>query len=223
VQLSWLAPLPVFLELLASVQNAGGETAVSFLFEEGETVDGYTLIARDVHHVSDLLYLGRVRTAWAPTETLEVVLGGSGLFGPNASATDTSTTIYGADLYAKWRPLEAERGFPFVALQAEGMWRHYQTPGSPLHDHGLYAQAIWGFVPRWVAGFRVDYAKGGDGADPLRDRRLRLSPNLTFYPSEFSKVRLQYNYDRAEHLDDPLHAAFLQFEFLLGSHGAHQF
>jgi hypothetical protein len=223
LQLSWLAPLPFYLELLASGQNAGGETATSFLFVEGETVDGYTLITRDVHHLSDLLYMGRVRTAWNPAETVEVVMGGSGLFGPNASGTDTSTTIYGADLYAMWRPLDAERGFPFVALQAEGMWRHYQTPGSPLHDRGLYAQAIWGFVPRWVAAFRVDYANGGDGTDPLRDRRLRLTPNVTFYPSEFSKWRLQYNLDLAEHLDTPLQAVFLQFEFLIGSHGAHQF
>ncbi|MBI3995691.1 MAG: hypothetical protein HY349_06935 [Nitrospirae bacterium] len=70
----------------------------------------------------------------------------------------------------------------------------------------------------------MEYADGGDEADPLRDRRYRISPNLTFYPSEFSKWRLQYNYDLAEHLDDkPLHAVFLQFEFLIGSHGAHQF
>jgi hypothetical protein len=57
----------------------------------------------------------------------------------------------------------------------------------------------------------------------LRDRRLRLTPNVTFYPSEFSKWRLQYNLDLAEHLDTPLQAVFLQFEFLIGSHGAHQF
>jgi hypothetical protein len=224
VQLSWLAPLPVYLVLIASAQNANGETATSFLSEAGETVDGYTLIARDVRHASDLLYMGRVRTAVNPMESVEVVLGGSTLFGPNASDTDTSTTIHGVDLYAKWRPLNAERGFPFVALQVEGMWRHYQTPGNPLHDRGLYAQLLWGFIPRWVAGARVDYADGGDGTDPLRDRRLRLSPNVTFYPSEFSKWRLQYNADLAQHLGgQTLHAVFLQVEFLIGSHGAHTF
>ncbi len=224
VQLSWLAPLPVYLELIASAQNANGETAASFLYNEGEVVGGYTLIARDVHHASDLLYMGRIRTAANPVDTMEMVLGGSALFGPNASDTDARTEIYGADFYAKWRPLSAERGFPFVAFQTEGMWRHYQTPGTPLHDRGLYAQALWGFVPRWVAGARVEYANGGDGTDPLRDHRLRVSPNVTFYPSEFSKWRLQYDADLAQHMGGKTgHAVFLQVEFLIGSHGAHTF
>ncbi|MEW6324743.1 MAG: zinc-regulated TonB-dependent outer membrane receptor [Nitrospirota bacterium] len=223
VQLSWLAPLPFYLELIGGVQNATGETATSLLFEEGEVVGGYALIARDVHHLNDLLYMGRAKTAWNPSDTIEVAAGLSGLYGPNASGSATHTEIYGTDLYAKWRPLDADRGFPFVALQAEAMWRAYQTPGQNLRDSGAYAQVLWGFVRRWVAGARVDIAKGNDPADPLRDRRWRVSPNLTFYPGEFSKWRLQYNHDRAEHLADPVHAVFLQVEFLLGSHGAHQF
>lgn len=223
VQLSWLAPLPVYLELIGSVQNASGETATSFLFEKGEVVGGFTLITRDVRHASDLLYMGRVKSAWNPSETVEAVMGVSGLYGPNASGPATHTQIYGADLYAKWRPLDAHGGFPFVAVQAEAMTRRYETPMQDLQDSGTYVQALWGFVRRWVAGARVDVAKGNDSADSLRDRRWRLSPNMTFYPSEFSKWRLQYNYDRAEHLDNPVHAMFLQFEFLIGSHGAHQF
>ena len=59
--------------------------------------------------------------------------------------------------------------------------------------------------------------------DPLGYERWRLSPNLTFYPSEFSKIRLQYNYDDILENDSTEHSVFLQFEFLLGSHGAHKF
>jgi hypothetical protein len=111
-----------------------------------------------------------------------------------------------------------------VALQAEGIWRGYETPSDTLRDSGFYAQGLWGFTRRWVVGGRVDYANGDETTDPLRDRRWRLSPNLTFYPSEFSKWRLQYNYDRAQHLGNkPIHAVFLQFEFLIGTHGAHTF
>jgi hypothetical protein len=159
-------------------------------------------------------------------------MGGSGLFGPNATGLDTQTEIYGIDLYTKWRPLNAERGFPFVALQAEGMWRSYEAAedltiplfAETLRDSGFYVQGVWGFITRWVAGFRVDYADGNRPTDPLGDQRWRLSPNLTFYPSEFSKLRLQYNIDYAEHLNDkPLHAVFFQFEFLIGTHGAHTF
>jgi len=45
---------------------------------------------------------------------------------------------------------------------------------------------------------------------------------LTFYPSEFSKVRLQYNYDHGELFGDE-HSVWMQIEFLLGAHGAHKF
>jgi hypothetical protein len=61
------------------------------------------------------------------------------------------------------------------------------------------------------------------GRDPLRGERWRVSPNLTWYPSEFSKIRLQYNYDRRQEIDETDHSVWLQFEFLLGSHAAHKF
>ena len=63
--------------------------------------------------------------------------------------------------------------------------------------------------------------------DPLRQSRERITGNLTWYPTEFSKIRLQYNHDFLEaddffsaHQADSL---FLQFEFILGAHGAHKF
>jgi hypothetical protein len=154
------------------------------------------------------------------------VVSASSLFGPNASGPNTRTEIYGVDLYSKWRPLSAQGGFPFVSFQSEWMWRRYEAPAEILRDSGFYAQGLWGFFYRWVAAARVEYANGnGDSsADALRDRRWRVSPNLTFYPSEFSKWRLQYNADFAQHLDDKvLHGVFLQFEFLIGAHGAHAF
>ena len=42
---------------------------------------------------------------------------------------------------------------------------------------------------------------------------------LTYYPSEFSKIRLQYNYDHRDLVGDD-HSVWMQFEFLLGSHAA---
>ena len=59
-------------------------------------------------------------------------------------------------------------------------------------------------------------------AIPARAERWRLSPNLTWYPTEFSKIRLQYNYDDRE-IEGVDHSVWLQFEFLLGAHAAHTF
>jgi len=60
------------------------------------------------------------------------------------------------------------------------------------------------------------------GDDPDRTGRWRISPNLTWYPTEFSKIRLQYNLDERNDIGTD-HSVWLQFEFLLGAHGAHKF
>lgn len=110
-------------------------------------------------------------------------------------------------------------------------------PGETLTDYGFYTQLIYGFRKGWVAGLRLDWTDGdvanyeqlnlaldGEtlGRDPLRNQRWRLSPNLTWYPSEFSKIRLQYNYDDRNDIGID-HSVWLQFEFLLGAHAAHTF
>jgi hypothetical protein len=247
VQLSWLLPLPFFAEVVVSAQNAQGETATSFRSEPGEALGGRTLIERDVRGADDLLYLAHLRTSFDLAEDLSLIAGLSGAWGPNASAADTRTSIYGADLYAKWRPLSNDQGWPFVAWQTEAMLRRYdaaQVIGAQggataaqvtLDDIGLYSQLLWGFARPWIAGVRYDRAFGEAASfalpegsydtrqDPLRDSRQRYSAVLSYYPSEFSKLRLQYNYDRAQFLAGGAHSAFLQFEILFGAHGAHKF
>ncbi len=109
--------------------------------------------------------------------------------------------------------------------------------GETVTDWGFYSQLQYGFRKGWVAGLRGDFVTGekagyeklaltldGEklGRDPLREERWRVSPNLTWFPTEFSKLRLQYNYD---HRKQPGvdHSIWLQFEFLLGAHAAHKF
>ena len=102
-------------------------------------------------------------------------------------------------------------------------------PRETVTDWGLYSQVLWGFKPGWVAGIRGDFVTGDTakyeklyGADLARATRWRVSPNLTWYPSEFSKIRLQYNYDDRDGIGVD-HSLWLQFEFLLGAHAAHKF
>jgi len=104
------------------------------------------------------------------------------------------------------------------------------VPRETITDWGWYGQVLYGFRKGWVAGLRGDYVaptrlanyEAVFGPDPERLSRWRISPNLTWYPSEFSKIRLQYNYDdrRGRGID---HSVWLQFEFLLGAHAAHKF
>jgi hypothetical protein len=247
LQISWLTPLPFFAELIASVQNSQGETAASFRDVPGEVVAGRTLIERSVRNPGDMAYLARLRTSFELGDEVELVPGISALFGPNATADDTRTQIYGADLYLKWKPLNNDHGWPFIAWQSEALVRRYQAAAvfyddnqvderRTLDDFGLYSQVLWGFARPWNAGVRFDYARGEADAfsagpdsystatDPTRDRRQRYSAVLTLYPSEFSKLRLQYNFEHAQFLPDhTAHSVFAQFEIVLGAHGAHKF
>ncbi|PYK73962.1 MAG: zinc-regulated TonB-dependent outer membrane receptor, partial [Verrucomicrobia bacterium] len=82
----------------------------------------------------------------------------------------------------------------------------------------------------WVAGIRGDYLHMQDSRftdDPDRQSRSRISANLSWYPTEFSKLRLQYNHDFLESnfflSGREVDSVFLQFEFILGAHGAHKF
>jgi hypothetical protein len=97
-------------------------------------------------------------------------------------------------------------------------------PDETLRDQGFYAQVLWGIKPLLVAGLRGEFA-GGDAAAyaaPTRANRYRFSPNVTWYPTEFSKFRVQYNYDHREGLGVD-HSLWVQLEFLLGAHAAHKF
>ncbi|MFQ5587633.1 MAG: zinc-regulated TonB-dependent outer membrane receptor [Nitrospiria bacterium] len=244
VQLSALLPFPFYLEVVGSVQNAKGETASSFLSspehghededEEGATFAGRPITEQVVNEADDLLYMGRVKTAFDLGGTVSAVAGTSHLFGHNGTGPDAKTRIHGLDFFMKWKPLRTDHGWPFVTLQGEVMQRVYEAgavnvagttplPAETFKTKGFYLQTLYGFTRRWVAGLRYGQADATEPNDPRTGDRRRISPNLTFYPSEFSKLRLQYNYDDSDDRPDPVHALFLQFEFSIGAHAAHTF
>src|SRR5262249_42559159 len=155
----------------------------------------------------DLLLNARVSSSTDLSQTTTALAGVSGMFGDNATGDHRRTAIYGADVYLRWKPVEARKGFPFVAWRTEAASRGLDaaadaTSGAPdetLRDLGAYSQVAWGFTDRWVLGVRADYANGEGGLgrtdDALRDRRARGSLALTYYPTEFSKIRVEYGLD----------------------------
>lgn len=231
-RLSWLVPTPFYSELFLAVQNSQGDVAYSFR-DTDDALFGRTPVDRTVRGIGDLLYVPRYAASFDLTDSQTVVAGLSGAFGPNASGRDTRTQIYGADLYWKWKPAWQSGGFPFVAWQTEALGRRYEAgadahaalPSETLFDYGVYSQLLYGFTQRWVAGLRGDWVRGDHGAftpDENRAERYRISPDLTFYPTEFSKLRLQYNYDHGAIRGDDS-SVWMQVEFLLGAHAAHKF
>jgi hypothetical protein len=189
---------------------------------------------RDLRGIGDLLYVPRLASSFDLTDEQTLVAGVSGAFGPNNTGAHTRTEVFGADLYWKWKPANARQGFPFVSWQSEVLYRRYEAatdatvplPSETIRDYGFYSQVLWGFRPRWITGLRGEWVAGNDSmvdrSEVVRGDRTRISPALTWFPSEFSKLRLQYNYDQGQHFGDE-HSIWLQLEFLLGAHGAHQF
>ena len=209
-----------------------------------ETIGGQPAPGRDINGLDDYLYSARWENSGDLSEETTALLGVSALYGPNATGEDGETFIYGADLTLKWRAAGNQRGYPFVTWQTEIMKRDFDADAvsiphedevhafaaASLEDWGLYSQLLWGFAPGWEAGLRVEYATGSDDGleardeDAARSDRVRISPLVAWRPSEFSRLRLQYNYDDADFLaDGEAHTVWAGVEFLYGMHPAHTY
>ena len=221
MELSYLTPLPWYVELVGSAtEAAGAATARSFYGGEDLGVDG----------PGDVLYVAAIKQLFALSDDWSLLFCFSGACGPNASGRSNRSEVYGADVYLKYRPI-GEGGTGYFAVQSEWLYRRRQIPEDVLDDASGYTQAIYRFAPRYSVGARYEYgspARGRDGrvaSDPLdpewTDDRTRIAANVTHYPSEFSRVRLQGSRDFG--LGEPVWAGFLALEVLIGAHGAHAF
>ncbi len=237
MRLSWLLPTAFYSEAMVGVMNSTGGTTSSFRSPESPEIHGGVTDDDPVKAFGDMLIVPRIATSFDVSDTQTFLLGASAGFGPNNSGPSARTKIFGVDAYWKWKPAAAQQGFPFVSMQVEALIRRYDAaersllespdvtlPAERLRDQGSYTQVLWGIKPRIVAGLRGDRASGDDGAfeSELRQDRFRISPNLTWYPTEFSKFRVQYNYDDRKGIGTD-HSLWFQFEFLLGAHASHKF
>lgn len=208
-------------------------------------VGGRPVVDLETDGADDLLYLARWVNSGDVSGDTSVQLGLSSLFGPNHTGEGGSTVLTGADLTIAWTPADNFRGWPFLKIETEVMHRDFKAdeavldhgdgdvdtlPGATLTDWGFYTQAVYGFAYRWSAGLRFEQATGsgdsleGRDADPYRNDRTRVSPLLVFQPTEFSRVRVQYNYDDTETLEDgDAHTLWVSLEGLFGKHPAHKF
>lgn len=213
-----------------------------------EAIGNRPLVDTSTKALRDFTYLARWNNSWSLNDELGVVFGLSGLYGANGTGPDGNTWIYGMDMKWRWRPTSSFRGWPFLIWQTEVMARDYGAdrfvfvdeenptdvitlPGRTLHDWGLYTQLLYGFSHGWATGVRYEYA-GGSGEsiggrknDPFRADRNRVSPLLSWNSSEFTRIRLQYNFDRANNLTDgkDAHSVWLGFQWLYGTHPPHEY
>jgi hypothetical protein len=211
IGINYLLPLPWYSELIFNVLE--GDNAV-LLNGTSNNQFGYLLHAKNL---------------WELNEDTTVEASGSFLFGKNGAGTENNSSFAaGGSLTLKWIPSQKAR-YQQVEWQTEYIHSERETgvnaslAGIPNPDEqraGVYSYLKYQFTQNWWAQGRFDYY-GFEKALGEKDQ-YRLSGLLGYVPSEFSAVRVQYNY-----LEDKLtrdeHQVLLQLNFTMGSHPAHNY
>jgi hypothetical protein len=227
-ELTWLPPLPFYLEVLASLFNGDNETA----FGRGK--------------LSEPLATGRVRTFFELGDEHALQLGASVASG--LTAERQRSVLPGLDVRYKYRP----DGWlhPLLTLSGEALWAIRRaevsrevlidTDGDDVPDttivegahrtrrrFGWYVYGEVQPVRRWAGGVRYDYV------EPLLGGRERaIEPYITFLPSDFLRFRLAYKHtERSQDIGFSTAAAsarrvdelLFQATFTLGAHPVHPF
>jgi hypothetical protein len=233
VQLRWLAPTELFVELGAEVargrsfpatdSNKNGANAWSVFGHVGGDV------GESVAWRGGLSYLGA-----SPQDRAFTDLG-------VAQSFSGDSRLWIADFVLKWAP-QGNASATNFKLQGEYFRREesgaltFDTASGDYSSRqsGWYLQAAYQFMPRWRVGYRYDRLDHGTVTNGLgltaQDAPLlftdynptRSTAMLDWSLTEFSRFRLQYAVDksRSDLTDNQL---LLQYILSLGAHGAHRF
>jgi hypothetical protein len=241
VQASWTAPLDFYLVLGA--ESLQGENESSF----GH--DGFSNNAVEVKDVNGPgIYTGFIKTSF-DIGKLAVLAGGScamgktrldhGLADDEGHAVSGDAGVYGGELVFKY----IIDSYRYISLEGEYLYRDLNgdlyradaggTTESVLEkkQSGYYGQVVIKPFMNWRFGLRQEMLMKNDIkiAGIMQDTEKNLqkySAMLEYNPSEFSRIRLQYNYDKTvfiEEKEEPVHEVILQFNLAIGAHGAHSF
>jgi len=224
VQLTYLPTLPIYTIL--GFEALQGENSILYGSDATgpHAFTGFAKASVDFKSDHTLLFGGSV--TGGKTKTITV-----------AAGTEFSGTsiLYDAELTYKWKPSNQKS---FI-VQTEYMFRH-QT-GDLLsfptlavdslnrNQDGWYIQALYQ-LGRWRVGARYDMLgiftdnfHLSSGNTDFGSSPYRLTGALEFNPTEFSRIRLQYNYDQSARNDRLNNEILLQIILAIGAHGAHPF
>lgn len=194
VSVSWLAPVPWYLEATVQVLDGRSER---FASAEGQ----------------DLLYLGHVNGFWDVGQDWTLQLGGSYAAGTNP--VDETSSLLGGNATLQWRDLSGWGRR--VIWQTEYLRAKDGLPGGTDEDEGGFYSSLQAQAARrwWVQG-RYDRV-----GLPGPDEDWRASALISFVPSEFSALRVQFDHRSQE--GETSNVIMLQLNVTIGSHPAHRY
>lgn len=160
-----------------------------------------------------------------------------------AHAFAGDTTIYGVDLTYKYY-MAADHA---ITWQSEYIYRKMDGTKYIPNDTGdgwvneislekkqagFYSELVYQYDKNWRGGLRYsgitknDITADGVGTD-IPDDMYVTSAMLEYNPSEFSRLRLQYNHNSALYTDEGeknnKDEIILEFNYAIGAHAAHTF
>ena len=237
LQVKWLAPTDLFLEFGAETGNGDGYPATRL---EKNGFNGATLFAHVGGDIGDYTSW-RAGASWL-TQRAEDREGGitdeNGFPLFEQFSGDSDTWVI--DGVLKWAPT------PRRQLKVQGEYLHRRESGEIADSTGVlladdyrntssgwYLQSVYQFAPRWRVGARYDSLDSGTPSYSFAPPGLldaspdRLSLMLDWNPSEFSRLRAQYDLDNARDdgpgLKDGDRIWRLQYIHGIGAHGAHKY
>lgn len=251
VQVTWLPKVPFYLKLGVELLQGENERVASYHgpdaplpvpADEGaesrlfgrkagpRLFTGFVKVAPDLGYGAAM----QVGASWLRS-TLHQELHDEDGDGLVDEALEGTVDLWGVDAVLK---LDSPRpqGAGDLALSAEYLFREKRLDvvgapgGARSRQDGLYVQAVWGVAPRWQVAARWDAAgltnsvREGGVAESF-DASRRWSGALTFSPSEFSRLRLQYSRSDVPVAGEreTIGQLRLQLQVSVGAHGAHPF
>lgn len=198
VEVAWLAPLPWFAELRLAGQNTVAEE---------DLPSELTGVARLLQYFS----VGEAATLGVGLSAARRGEGTAGAF----------RDLGGADAYLRVRP---GTGRAYLALHGEVYARKFRGAAADANggdaETGWWTQAFWRQSAWW--GYGVRYERAPSAGEAPSGTEQRASGLVTWFPSEFQRLRLQVGWDRLPGGGGGLEA-LLHLEFGIGAHGAHPF
>lgn len=214
---SWIVPNPwdTYIEIIGEVVNADGG-------EEAPILGG--------PDADNPAFLGHLR--WFDDFGLygSYELGGSYLYARTSEDHSFDANVFGANAHVKWLD-PAAPDLQSLLFQTEAYWAANDLedgPSGPFRNEslGFYAFGQYQFAQNWYTGIRFDYTEFPDIEERLPgDADWAVSPYLTWYVTEFLRLRLEYQHLESEISGDwdGRENVLFAITFSIGSHPPHPY
>jgi len=206
IQLQWVAPTDTYI--MAGIEAMQGTNDRSF----GDTEENN-------------LYLAYLKSSLDLSDNLSILSGISFARGKTASQKDSN--LYGIDFTLR----EQLGSYSSIIWQSEYLQRNKKTTNTTDKQAGLYTQLIYQYNNNYSAGIMYDTITKNNTdlstfSATYTNNLDKYTAMLQYKPFPFSRLRLEYSYDRTKvingHRKD-INTLMLTLNIAAGAHSAHSY